>query len=188
MTALLDTAHTAHDPGGKVRLAVDASVKSEAVFSACGTRRTLLTRCWDESLPSIMFIGMNPSTADVQVDDPTVRKECGYARRWGYGGIIKCNVMDYRATDPRTLLTVGPSTPNNLDQIQQQLNRVSSVVAVWGRLPPVLKCHAQAVAQLLVNFPGTVLCLGVNQDGSPRHPLYLRNDLKPVPFEARSVL
>ncbi len=124
-----------------------------------------------------MFVGMNPSVADHTLDDPTVRKECAYAKRWGYGGLIKCNVMDYRCTNPKNLLQPGvhPCSDLNLHMIAEQLTQVQNVVVAWGRLPVSLRCHSLAVKKLLKSFNGQVWCLGVNQDFSPKHPLYLKN-------------
>ena len=186
MTNILEWPQDQHDPGGKVRLGVSSHIQSTARFSSCGRYRQLLTRCWDPNLPPILFIGMNPSTADQHVDDPTVRKECGYAQRWGYGSLIKCHVMDYRATHPKDLLTVVAQSDENLPIIQQQLKKVDTVVAVWGKLNPKLQDCATKVWDLLKNFDGQVMCLGTNQDNSPRHPLYLKNDAQLQPYRRQT--
>lgn len=180
MTSLVTT----HDPGGKVRLRVPSHVQSDAVFSSCGRYRQVLTRQWDSHLPWIMFVGMNPSTADHDHDDPTVRKECAYARAWGYGGIIKCNVMDYRCTDPKGLLApdVTPCSDQNLIHIRQQLHQVQHVIAAWGRLPPSLKTHAVAVESAVKSAGISMSCVGHNLDGSPKHPLYVKMNVKLSPY------
>ncbi len=167
----------AHDPGGRVRLQVNASVKTDAEFSSCTRYRSVLSRVWDPSLPAIMFVGMNPSVADLEVDDPTVRKETGFAQRWGYGSLIKCNVMDYRATNPRHLVEPGviPCSSRNLPAIAQSLSRVQGVVAAWGVLPQSLRSHSRAANGLLQKSGLPVWCLGTTKDNSPRHPLYLSN-------------
>lgn len=182
---LLEWPKHSHDPGGRVRLPVSETVTSDAEFSSCGRYRSLLKRTWNSQLPSIMFVGMNPSVADLEVDDPTVRKECGYAERWGYGGLVKTNVMDYRATSPKDLLKEGviPCSAANLKTIAQQLKSVRNVVVAWGRLPQSLRCHSDAVSQLLSSFDGNVWCLGHNQDLSPKHPLYLKNSAPLVPYQ-----
>lgn len=178
----------AHDPGGRVRLAVDSAVASSALFSSCGRYRSLLTRTWDSKLSPIMFVGMNPSVADLEVDDPTVRKECNLARRWGYGSLIKCNVMDYRATNPKQLLSQScVSSEQNLPTISQQLQLVDTVVAAWGRLPPVLQPHADAAFALLKSSGVKIMCLGRNQDLSPRHPLYLSYSTPLEPYQGKTL-
>lgn len=169
-----------HDPGGKVRLKVDPSVRSWATFSQCGKYRRVLKRVWDESLPTVLFIGMNPSTADTTVDDPTVRRECGYARQWGFGGLVKVNVMDYRATYPKDLLLEGvvAQTEENLREIEQLCTASPLVIAAWGKIGGPLKNCEQAVRDVLRKCKVQPKCLGTNIDGSPKHPLYLRKDTK----------
>lgn len=178
-----------HDPGGKVKLSVSSQIQSTAKFSSCGRYRQLLTRCWDAKLPEVLFIGMNPSVADLTVDDPTVRKECGFAQRAGFGTLLKCNVMDYRATRPATLLAdgVNPQTPDNLKIIQEMIQRADAVVCVWGRLHPRLQHYATSVISLLCEHNITSFSLGVNIDGSPKHPLYLANNTRFRRFDLGTV-
>lgn len=174
-----------HDPGGKVKLTVNSNIISSAKFSSCGKYRQLLTRCWNSTQAKVLFIGMNPSVADLTVDDPTVRKECGFAQREGFGTLLKCNVMDYRATSPRTLLEQGlqPTSLDNLQVIQEQLLLTDKVVCVWGRLHQNLRPYAAQVASLLQKHKVQPFCLGVNLDGSPKHPLYLANNTGFQPFD-----
>lgn len=131
---------------------------------------------------------MNPSVADLTVDDPTVRKECGFARSWGFGGLVKANVMDYRATHPRDLLKPGvcPVSGDNLAAIAGALTRVTQVVVAWGRLHVALRVHADAVEKLLHKSNLPIFCLGRNQDGSPKHPLYLKSSTMLEPYNPRS--
>jgi hypothetical protein len=180
--------HPHHDPGGKVKLKLPDHVTSDATFSTCGRYRQVLTRQWNSDLPWIMFVGMNPSTADHTHDDPTVRKECTYARMWGYGGLIKCNVMDYRCTNPKGLLDVDvtPCSAQNLLHIHKHVSEVDQVVAAWGKLPPKLKPHADAVGKLLCLSHVPVHCLGYNLDGSPKHPLYVKMSVTLMPYPRRT--
>jgi Protein of unknown function (DUF1643) len=102
-----------HDPGGKVRIALTLDVESKTVSGGPGDcYRYRLSRTWDEKKPHAMFVIMNPSTADLLVDDSTVAK-CGrFARAWGYGGIYVGNTFAYRATNRKHLrLVADPSAP-----------------------------------------------------------------------------
>lgn len=173
-----------HDPGGKIKLPLHAHVRGHAEFSECGQYRHVLTRVWDDQLPWIMFVGMNPSTADVNHDDPTVRKECAYAHMWGYGGLIKCNIMDYRVTNPKNLLSphVKPCHENNLIHVAEWICHANLVVAAWGRLPVCLDIHAKNMLQLLKAVEKPLVCLGKNLDGSPKHPLYVKMHTQPITF------
>lgn len=74
-----------------------------AGLSPCGLYRFWLTRCWAPAKPCALFIMLNPSTADHEQDDATIRKCIGFARRWGMGSIRVANLFAYRATKPDDL-------------------------------------------------------------------------------------
>lgn len=180
----------AHDPGGKVRLSMMPGVTGDAAFSPCGRYRHFLNRDWgfrrfsDGRERFILWIGMNPSTAEAEIDDPTIRKEMGFTRRLGFDKYVKCNVMDYRATSPASLLLPGvtPCSDENLKCIQAAADRADLVVACWGKLHKSLRRHADRV---LMTLKCDLYCLGKNNDGSPKHPLYLPNDTPLVPYRVK---
>lgn len=156
-------------------------------FSPCRTYRYELRIIWDESRKPQMFIGLNPSTADEENDDPTIRRCINYAQQWGAGGLVMVNACAYRATDPKAMLAfpgdqVGPkNTIDYLESIAAQCQ--NKPIAAWGR-------HADKVCipglprrgWLLKNIMGPLDCLRINGDGSPCHPLYLPKELRPIPF------
>jgi hypothetical protein len=78
-------------------------IKKSAIFSACQTYRYSLTRIWNDKKKPIIFIGLNPSTADENNDDPTIRKCVHYSYQWGFGGLIMVNLFAFRATLPNDL-------------------------------------------------------------------------------------
>ena len=128
------------------------------------------------SAPYVLFIGMNPSTADAYVNDPTIRREIAFTRRFGYASYVKVNVLDYRATKPATLLAPGvqPRSDNNLPTIKRYADGAALTIICWGKLPKSLRRYADDV---LLALKGRELwCLGRNSDGSPKHPLYLAGD------------
>jgi hypothetical protein len=92
---------------GSLALGDDLGMGAE--FSDCGTYRYALWRTWNALQPGVLFVGLNPSTADATTDDPTIRRCIGFAKRWGYGGITMANVFAYRATDPREMTVLAPS-------------------------------------------------------------------------------
>jgi len=173
-----------HDPGGKVRLVLSADVKTKAVFGGPGDcYRYRLSRTWDEKKPHALFVMMNPSTADLLVDDPTVAK-CGrFARAWGYGGIFVGNTFAYRATDKKHLRTVAdPIGPDN-DTHLVAMAKVSHIVVFAYGQPGnrTLAPRGQHVARLLIEKAGvTPHVLKLSKGGTPYHPLYLLESLKPV--------
>src|SRR5262245_19133112 len=86
----------------------------EALISPCGLYRYWLTRTWDNSLRRVCWVMLNPSTADAEQDDPTIRRCVGFARSWGAGGIIVVNLFAFRASDPKALLRAAdPVGPDN---------------------------------------------------------------------------
>ena len=65
--------------------------------------RYLLWRNWDELKPKIMFIGLNPSTANEEKDDPTIRRVCIFAKKWGFGGVYMANLFPFVTAYPKEL-------------------------------------------------------------------------------------
>lgn len=140
--------------------------------------RYALWRTWDESLPRVMFVGLNPSTADARQDDPTLVRCVNFARDWGYGGVITTNLFAFRATDPRAMLRArDPVGPENDRVLCEQARTVDRVIAAWGNLGSY-RDRAAAVRKLL---PG-LYYLKLNRSGEPAHPLYLKSDLSPQPY------
>jgi hypothetical protein len=178
-----------HDPGGKVRLPIQAGILGLASFSECGKYRHWLSRNWSMRRfsdgrcgPWILWIGMNPSTAQADVDDSTVRREMAFTRRMGADIYVKVNVMDYRSTNPKALLSVDPRSPQNLETIVGLATDRDCVrvIAAWGALPKPLRQYADDV---VVSLRGRqIYCMGKTKDGFPRHPLYLPNSAECVPW------
>lgn len=147
-----------------------------AVMSACETFRYRLWRRWEPESRVLMFVMLNPSTADASHDDPTIRKCIGFAKRLGYGGIEVCNLYAYRATDPRDLKkaryphgALNDATVLGLAEIT--VNRGGQVIAAWG-------AHAQPnrAQDFRVDFACAGIPLhhlGLTKSGQPRHPLML---------------
>ena len=134
-----------------------------------------LWRIWDRAQPAVMFIGLNPSTADATLDDPTLVRCMGFARSWGYGGVYTANLFAWRATDPRDMKSAKqPVGPDNDRVILDLAQRVDKVVAAWGNDGAWLD-RADAVRALLPEL----YYLKMNRSGQPAHPLYLPKHLKP---------
>ncbi|QQR40594.1 DUF1643 domain-containing protein [Devosia rhizoryzae] len=175
-----------HDPGGKVRLRLGEGVRGDVVISADGKHRQIMRRWLGETFPEryIVFIGMNPSTADATVDDPTCAREWTFARREEFEAMVKCNVGDYRATDPKALLQPGVEAVSdaNLPAIRQAASGASKVVLCHGKLNKALAGAGRELVEALRADGVELWCFGTNGDGSPKHPLYLRADTPLVRF------
>lgn len=151
-----------------------------AAFSPCRRYRYKLSRVWSPTLPAVVFVGLNPSTADEQKDDPTVRRCIGFARKWNFGGLILVNLFAYRSTDPAGLLWAGdPVGPENDEQILASARTAAQVVLAWGAKGNLLD-RDQQVLSLLPDAH----CLGTTKDGHPKHPLYLAGNTRVRPFRA----
>jgi hypothetical protein len=146
-----------------------------AIIDETGTYRYLLWRIWDKSKSRVTFIMLNPSTADANIDDATIRRCVGFADSWGYGGMEVVNLFAYRATYPEALkICDDPIGPENDDYIGISAARSKMIIAAWGVNGGYLKRN-EAVCKLL----DTVHCIDITKDGHPKHPLYLKSDLKP---------
>jgi hypothetical protein len=150
-----------------------------ATFSPCRLYRYTLTREWDESLPTVVFCGLNPSTADETLDDPTIRREVGFAKDWGFGRLVKVNAYGYRSTDPKGLWTVDdPRGEDNFMWIRHWATKPGvTFVAAWGN--NIRDRDAFELRRLLRGNGVTVHALKLTKTGNPSHPLYLPKTLKP---------
>jgi len=177
-----------HDPGGKVRLALMPGVNGDATFSADGRYRQLMRRWLGAEFPDryVLFIGMNPSTADASVNDPTCAREWTFAQREGFNAMVKANVGDYRATHPKMLLVPGveASSPDNLPAIRAAAAGAGLVVLCHGKLNKALAPAGKALIEALEADGVPLWCFGTNGDGSPKHPLYLRADTPLIRYAA----
>jgi hypothetical protein len=159
----------------------DLPKRVSAYLSPCRTWRYSLTR---EPAPqtgegTVVFIGLNPSTADEGRDDPTIRRCIGFARGWGFARLEVLNLFAFRATKPTALLDADdPVGPDNDSTIATVLRAADLVVCAWGAFP---NGERSAHVLKLVAVP---YCLGVTKNGSPRHPLYVRASVDPLPWSA----
>jgi hypothetical protein len=148
-------------------------VKRECKMSDDGIYRYFLDIIWDATLPMAAFVGLNPSTADVKQDDPTIRRCRGFAESWGMGGMRMLNLFAFRATDPKVMLAakdpIGPE--NHLGILLADVT--GPWIACWG----THGSHMERGAKVRRNLHD-LQCLGKNRDGSPKHPLYLKADTK----------
>lgn len=150
-------------------------MESKAKLSACRNYRYVLSRSWDNSKEKVMFICLNPSSADEIEDDKTVRKCINYAKLWNYGGIYLTNLFAYRTTDVRNLFTVdNPLGIENDKYILDIANKVNTIIVAWGNSGVYLN-RSSEVLKLLENYK--LYCLDINKTKEPAHPLYQKNNL-----------
>lgn len=157
-----------------------------ANFSPCGKYRYLLWRTWSPG-PVLLWVMLNPSTADAEVLDPTVCRCVDFARRWGYGGIQVVNLFAYRSTDPKHLLEVqDPVGPANDQAIEIATGFCDKVIAAWG-VTGRLKRRDISVRKLIRNAGKDLYCMKLTRRQDPAHPLYLPGSLEPVLYLSTEV-
>jgi hypothetical protein len=155
---------------------VDAHISPDSVY------RYWLKIVWNDELPRIAFVLLNPSKADHRLDDPTAKRVVAFAQREGFGGVLIYNLFAFRATDPRELKTASdPEGPSNLPTLNAMPDMVSKIVVGWGA---GVKEHPARKRFLDYMAHEKLWCLGTTKTGEPRHPLYLRGDAPLVRWNA----
>lgn len=170
------------DLGGQPSVLKGAELSDDGVF------RFRLWRLWEES-PPLTFIMLNPSTADATLDDPTIRRCMGFARREGYGGIEVLNLFPFRTHKPKYLVQArdqgvdiaGGERGFELIAKAFDQKHERKIVAAWGAHDV---CNTAGLARMMGEHPerGHLWCLGKTASGAPRHPLYVRADAPLVPW------
>lgn len=174
-----------------------------ARLSDCRRYRYTLTRLWDdEAQRRVCWIMLNPSTADADQDDATIRRCTAFSTSWGYGSLIVVNLWPLRATNPNDLRPFVAWDKSqdwhardqiyyvNLPIVLEAAHESAIAIAAWGAQANRLDCgYVDHVVEELTHGDcpagwAGLFCLGRTKDGSPRHPLYAKGDLQPVPFSA----
>lgn len=170
-------------------------VTGTAVIDATGRYRYVLRRQWHEwrrdphlgvlgaHAASVLWIMLNPSTADAAVDDPTIRRCVAFSRSWGYDGLVVVNLFALRATNPKALRLpenfyqsehLSVIGPENDAVIEREASAAQLVVAAWGN-HGALYGRNEEVRELIER---PLHHLGLTKMGQPRHPLYVRSDVR----------
>lgn len=161
---------------------------STATFSSDRVYRYTLTRVLTDSPQprKIVWIMLNPSTADDTEDDPTIRRILGFSRKWGFDRLDVVNLFAFRATDPKDMLKASdPVGPDNDRIILEVTEWADLIVGAWGNHGNY-RSRAYQITQLLKACHLDIWCLGCTQSGQPKHPLYLAERLEPIPYIPRT--
>lgn len=163
-------------------LPVAPGITSTALFGGSRKQyRYRLTRLWDSARPAILFVMMNPSVADLEQDDRTVRRAIDFAHRWNFGQLLVGNVFAYRCTDQKRLLeTSDPVGPENDIHLLAMAAESAKIVFAYGKPHRMLRPRGGQVAELFRSRGYKLHVLRLSQDGTPVHPLYLPGHLKPT--------
>lgn len=156
-------------------------------MSEDGAYRYRLDRWWGDG-PRVAWVMLNPSTADAEVDDPTIRRCIAFTRAWGYAGMTVVNLHPLRTADPRVLAGVlrddriddreVDACRRNLEEIDRALDDAALIIAAWGA--QWRGGMSESRRRLLDRYRDRLHCLGLTKQGEPRHPLYVRGDRAPT--------
>lgn len=149
-----------------------------ADFSGCGKYRYVLWRVWDESLPKAQCVGLNPSTANAETDDPTIRNLVRILTNAGYGGLYMTNLFALISPYPEDLRRCSDPVKENDLWLMRVRDLCNDSILCWGNFP-MAEYRAKVVKKMFPN----ALCFGRNANGSPKHPLYLKSNTKPFLFQ-----
>jgi len=164
---------------------------SGAVFNGEDHRfRYALWRRWNnapKNLDALLYIGLNPSTANATKDDPTIRRMINFAKAWGFGALYVGNLFSIVSADPAVLFLEPsvelPGGPNDA-AIERMWGLCSIVVVGWGEFGKRVGYRTAAVLNL-VGEP--VYCLKTTKAGEPSHPLYLPGNLKLIRYYRKGI-
>ena len=161
---------------------------ASAILSECRRYRYYLQRSWHPTRGRLVFIMLNPSTADETTNDATIRVCMGRAAAMGLGGVDVVNLFALRSRDPEALYTYEcmpvsePGDPYKNDGIIERVARhASMVICAWGKHGEHLH-RGRIVLQRLRELGVSTHALKVNLDGSPAHPLRIPYSRSPTPY------
>lgn len=128
---------------------------------------------------SVLWVMLNPSTADHMDDDPTIRRVIGFSKDLGFERLMVGNLFALRSTDPKVLKTHGsPVGPDNDQHLVAMAKEADFVICAWGAETSA-KARAADVVKLLHGEGCQTYCLGRTKSGQPRHPLFMPKTAKP---------
>ena len=132
--------------------------------------RFSLSRIWDSKKPKALYIMLNPSYADDESDDPTIRRLIFFSKKFKFGGFYVTNLFTQITPYPKELNLDNNSKKKNLKIVSELIKKSDLIVYAWGNL-----VSEPMQLRKLIESP---LCFGINKNGTPKHPLYLRSDTK----------
>ena len=146
----------------------------EAKISIDKKERYSLKREWDKSKNKILYIMFNPSLADDNNDDPTIRRLINFSKKFNYGGFLVGNIYSTISPNPKGVDKSDGISDKNLVELLKLINQVEEIVYAWGN-----NAYEPEFLKDLVSNPK---CFGKNLNGSPKHPLYLPKNIQLISY------
>lgn len=161
------------------------AITGSAVLSADGLYRYRLERSWgDSSAAPVVWVMLNPSTADAELDDPTLTHCITFTRQAGWDRLVVVNLYALRSTDPAELARHPvPVGPENLDHVRAALQEAGLIVAAWGAHPAAKLSSIRLKLAGMAPAGVDVACLGLTAGRHPHHPVRLGYSTPFVPFK-----
>ncbi len=165
----------------------------EAMISKDGAYRYTLRRIWGDREKFVTWVMLNPSTADAEKDDPTIRRCIDYSKTWGYGALTVVNLFPLRTPEPKVLLAALKDAPEPDDvrrintgvlESETVFNNPGLVICAWG-VNGGFRNRAKQTVGHLIEMGAQLSTLKLTEDRHPSHPLYLPKTLKPTPWNGR---
>jgi hypothetical protein len=170
-----------------MNLDVIGSTPMGALFNDGDRRiyRYALWRIWDRSKGVLLFLGLNPSTANEKHNDPTITRLVLFAKGSGYGGLYAGNLVPFISAFPEEMLRhhgLGSLALND-EAIKKMSEKSERILVGWGEWGRKTGSRPKEVLALLDK---PVYCLRVNESGEPRHPLYLPGDCQMIEYRRQA--
>lgn len=156
-------------------------INSGATFNDLRTRRLSLWRIWDVTKPLVMFIGLNPSTANENTPDPTIESVIRISKHNGYGGFYMMNLFTIISSKPSILDDHNNWGDFLFDKecLIEVSKKCKDIVFAWGRFKQAEGRSAEIMRHFKSMQP---LCIKKNKNGSPVHPLFQKGTSELAPF------
>jgi len=147
---------------------MENKINKGADFSFDMKYRYKLWRIWDDRLPLAMCIGLNPSNANADKNDPTINNLVSILTTLGYGGFYMTNLFAWISSKPQDLLTCDDPVGYNDINLKEVAQVCNDVIFCWGSF----KQAEERVKDVIPRYPNAK-CFGKTKNGSPWHPLAL---------------
>ncbi len=155
------------------------TMERTAYLSRDKVYRFSLSRRWDYTRRAVVWVMLNPSTADAEIDDNTITRCIGFSQGFGFGKLVVVNLFAYRTAYPKDLLTAKkPKGHLNENHMRVELEAAETVIVAWGAPSNLLWRKSLETRQVVKEYRSKLKCLGKTKSGAPRHPLYMRSDTK----------
>ena len=176
-------------------------MRKHAIISKCEKYRYKLTRTWDEDKGKVLFIMLNPSTANHIENDLTTIRCMNFAKKWGYGGLMIGNIYPFRAKRPKDLrrwlrqdrdsnyktgLGITFARDENKNHVKEMAEQADIIVCAWG-------CnYKEGIPDWVSDIDSKMGLhyLELCDDGfTPKHPLgNLSKDLVPKQYKLNTII